>query len=895
LIVLLAAAELPAAEYVWWEGEAAAATNFPKRSAFSAANYPKTRHLLSGGDWLTSSGRRGKAALYARYCVQVPAAGAYALWCRKFWKHGPFRWRFGGGEWHTCARDVALADSASLATHVGANWVHLGEVTLAKGEATFELRLLAGEGENATACFDCFVLSRGVFVPNGKLKPGERSGKADEGFFAWEPAVDAFTGDAELDLRRLNERVAGEGGRLRADAKTGGFVLGGGEPVRFWAVNVGPNVVEQAHGSLDYLARKLAKLGVNMVRYHGAIFDRAADDPTRVNRKRLDGLHYLLAALKRQGIYTKLSFYFPLWFGVRPSYGIPGFEAGSGFEGKKAFAILYFDPRMQEIHLAWAKALLTTVNPYTKTPLADDPAVAIVEIVNEDSLFFWTFSKKNVPPAQWRALEERWSRWLARRHGSLAKAFAAWGGRRKGDAAGRAALLEAWFMTRQGIARSGVPKRRIADQVRFLAERQRAFYEKAVEHFRAHLGYEGLISCSNWQTADPVVLDALERYTYTAGGVIDRHGYFGGPHTGDGASYSVRVGHTFADRSALRHPDKLPIQVVQLEGRPHIISEIGWTPPNRYRVDATLLAAAYGRLQGWDGFFWFAVGSNYLNDRTMNKFPVATPVVAGTFPATALMFRRGDVTAARPVVREVLSLDDLYALEGSAAAAPQAFDALRQRDVPPGAQAAGPLGSIDPLAYYVGPVVRTFRGDPAASTQLNLAKYIDRDRKTVRSRTGELNWDYGRGVVTVSAPRCRAAAGFLGRHGPVKLGGVTIDCRNEYASVVVISLDDKPLAESARILVQAMTEDRPCGFRAEGGRITATGGPPMNVRRIVLTVTLPFPNPQSAVRNPQCVALDENGYRREVIRGTVQAPGELTFTAAPDAAYHIVRPSDRGP
>ena len=45
---------------------------------------------------------------------------------------------------------------------------------------------------------------------------------------------------------------------------------------------------------------------------------------------------------------------------------------------------------------------------------------------------------------------------------------------------------------------------------------------------------------------------------------------------------------------------------------------------------------------------------------------------------------------------------------------------------------------IDPLAYWVGPVREVYGSDPAKSTAVDLSKYIDRQRKTVRSITGEI-------------------------------------------------------------------------------------------------------------------------------------------------------------
>ncbi|MBC7288269.1 MAG: hypothetical protein H5T86_09545 [Armatimonadetes bacterium] len=865
--------------FVWWEGEEPERTNLPKRTWFSPQ--PNERDVLSGGDWLT---HEGKAAdeLFAVYRVRVPEAGEYNLWCRKFWKHGPFRWRFGEQPWQVCDRDVALADEAVLRTHVVANWVYLGTVKLPAGDTTFELRLLAKPGEDVAAGFDCFLLIRGPFMPNGKLKPGERWGRADPGYFPWEPQLDQFTEDCPIDLRRLNERVAGEHGFIK---RTGDrFLRGDGQPVRFWAVDIGPNNVDQDRPSIDYLARALAKRGVNMVRYHGPIFDPEAPDPATVSKKRLDNVLYLVAALKKQGIYTTLSFYFPLWFDVKPTYGIAGFE---NFENKKPFALIYFEPRLQEIYRSWLRTLLTTPSPYTGVPLAKDPAAAIVELVNEDSLFFWTLSKRNIPPVHWERLERMFAHWLAKKYGSVEAAYAAWGqaGKLGGDdpAGGRMELREAWFMTRDGLRAVNEAQRlRMHDQVQFFSELQRRFYEDTVRFIRDELGYGGLITCSNWKTADDVLLDPIERWTYTAGDVIDCHGYFGGPHEGDGASYSVRVGHRFQSRSALLSPENLPVQVAQLADYPQIISELGWTNPNFYRADCTLMAAAYGSLQGIDGIYFFAVGSNFLRDTTMSKFPVSCPLVAGSFFATALMYRRGDVPEAE-AVREVLRLSDLFGLKGSAAVGPMALDQLRAADVPADARLRGPVAALDPLAFYVGRVCRHFGDDPAQSQVANLPAFIDRAARIVKSAGGHAVLDFGRGLLTVNTPRAQAAAGFLGEAGEVKLGDVVIRCGNEYASVAVVSLDEQPLRTARRILIQAVTDEQPYGFRVRAdGVIASVGGSLLEVRQIDGTVTVPGGGPVHAV------ALDENGYPTDKKVEVRTEEGLATIALPRDSLYVLV-------
>jgi hypothetical protein len=873
-----------AADYVWVEGEKPEATNFPAKSWFDASTFPETAHLLSGGQWLSASGKRGKDELFARYVLDVPADGQWTLWTRKFWQHGPFRWRFDQAAWQTCGRDCALADSTFLRQHLGANWVNLGQVQLAKGRHTLELRLLADEGEETTACFDAFLLTRQPFMPRGKLKPDERSGQADEGYFAWEPAVDSFTGEALLDLRYLNEKTAGQSGFL--GRKGDGFVLGDGKPVRFWAVNVGPNNIGQDHATIDYLARKLAKLGVNMVRCHGAVFDESAADPAAVDKKRLDDVCYLVAALKREGIYTTLSFYFPVWFNAKPSYGLGDYEKQ---ESKVPFALLYFDPRMQHIHRAWAKALLTTKNPYTGLALGRDPAVGAVEIINEDSYFFWTFTARNLPAEKWAALERLFGQWLTAKYGSLDKALAAWGSAKHENdrpAEGGVGLFDAWHMTGDGSRQGGPDKtRRMGDQVQFLAESQRRFYADTAKFLKEECKLGGLVLCSNWITADANMLDAIERWTYTAGDVIDRHGYFDGKHEGDGASYSVRVGHAFAPRAAVTSPDDLPLQVNQVVGYPHIVSEIGWPNPNPYRADMTFLMSAYGSLQGVDGFYSFAVGSDLLADTGMEKFAVSCPVIAGTFPAAALQYRRGDVAEAPAVFHQDLALADLFAMKGSSGAAAQALDAFRQQDVP-GGQSKGRRGAatataFDPLTFYVGRVDRAFADKSRTVVDPRVAQLIDREKGVVRSVTGELAIDYRRGLAKVVTPRSCGAAGFLAKAGTVELGGVTVTSKNEFGQVWLIALDDKPLKESRRILLQAVTEERPYGFRVEGERITALGGWPLGIRRIDTAVTLAFPGADQF----KAVALDENGYARRDPVATEAQGGRLRVQLRPDAVH----------
>lgn len=886
LVAIAALAVLPgvglSAGFVWWEAERFAESNFPRESPFAASTFEPKRDLLSGGDWISIGSPRSGQVAFAKYTVSVPAGGRFQFWVRKFWKHGPFRWRFDQAEWRTCPFEVSLADDVPIRTHLGANWVHLGEVEVGSGDRLFEFELLAAEGEAQTAAFDCFLLIDGPFEPRGKLRPGERSGRAATGYFAWEPGIDPFSKSALLDLRALNESRAGQSGFVRRDRDR--LVLGNGRTVRFWGVNAGPGIAGLDHGSVEYLARRLAKTGVNLVRFHGPVY---TGDPAVPDAKRLDDIFFLVAALKKQGIYTKLSFYFPLWFDARAAK-FPGFETG---DNTRPFTLLMFDPALQALWKGWAKALLGTKNPYTGLTLAKDPAVAMVEIQNEDSFFFWTFTKSNVPEPYWKQLEARFGAWAAKKYGTPAKARAAWlEARETGDdpAAGRMAVYEIWHMTGDGVKGAGPGKRkRVADQARFLAELQRGFYADTIRWLRTTLGVKSLISPSNWTTADASVLDPLERWTYTAGDIIDRHGYFDDKHTGDGAAYSVRTGHEYANRSALREPEGLPFHVIQPEGFPVSVSEIGWTAPNRWRADYAPFTAACAALQGVDAVMTFALSSAFWESGT-EKWGLATPAIMGAFPAAALMYRRGDVKEAPDAVRQVVRLEDLFALKGAGGLSAQALDPIRLAQVPAGKAVSGAVSSLDPMAFYAGRVVRAFGANPAASTQVHLAPLVNRGTKTVRSLTGEVELDWAAGVLHLESPRARGAAGFLSRVRTVELPGVRIESENEYASVMVIALDAHPIEQSRRILIQCVTTEQRPGFKASNGAdgiIQDLGGPPVGMEKIRCTVSLTL-DPAGSAR---VVALDPHGEpRNDGVMVTGGGRDPLVIRLIEDAPYHVV-------
>jgi hypothetical protein len=694
----------------------------------------------------------------------------------------------------------------------------------------------------------------------------------------WNPPPDDFK-HSPIDLRFLNEKIAGGQGPVRV--RDGRFVLGNGQPVRFWGVNGPPH--ELKGDDLRRTARDLAKRGVNLVRVHGAVFDRATGT---LEAEAVDHLHEVTAAMKAEGIYVHLSIYFPLWMTPKP--GLPFLQ---GYDGQKhPFAALFFNRDFQAVYQGWWKSILTATPRNGGPPLARDPAVLGVEIINEDSCFFWTFSDANVPPEQRRIFQQQFGDWAKEKYGSLAQALEAWNNLKMDEddpAAGRLAFRPLYEMFTRRTKRD-------QDTAQFLMESQRAFYRRQTEHVRS-LGFQGLVTASNWTTANNDILGPLEKYSYTVGDFIDRHGYWGGLHRGDNAAWSIRDDHVFSHRSALRfdpaEPGKPreithPVFDPEYNGLPSMLSETTFTRPNRYRTEAPAFYAVYGALQGSDSIVHFAHDGHQWQVKPrffMQPWTLMSPTQTGQFPAAALLYRQGLIKEGEVMADIRLPLASVLALEGSPLVQSASLDELRKADVT-GQSAAAASNRIDPMIHLVGRTRVTIGETPGPSTLKDLAPFIDTAAQIVRSSTGEVTLDYGKGLLRLTADKAQGAIGNLKSGGTIRLPAADIESGHDLASILLVPLDDQPLATSARLLLQVMTEEKPTGFEAESNsdatfRIRSIGVDPWLFRSPRGTVTLKRPDADRL----SITALDLNGYPAG------EASAGPIIRLKPDTAYYLIQ------
>jgi|GEM_PF-130128 len=225
------------------------------------------------------------------------------------------------------------------------------------------------------------------------------------------------------------DKPAGKHGFVTVE--NGHFVTGDGRRIRFLGVNCAFAGCFPDHASAEKIARQLARFGINLVRFHHMDMQEAPAGiwrrgvfPRELDPGQLDRLDYFIYQLKEHGIYSNLNLHVSRT--MTPEEGYPEPERRPDFD--KGLSL--FDPGIMESQKAYAKALLTHRNPYTGNRYVDEPAIAMIEITNENGLILFTqWGAIDALPQRYRQeLDARWQQWLFRRYGTTQALAEAWGG-----------------------------------------------------------------------------------------------------------------------------------------------------------------------------------------------------------------------------------------------------------------------------------------------------------------------------------------------------------------------------------------------------------------------------------------------------------------------------------
>jgi len=616
----------------------------------------------------------------------------------------------------------------------------------------------------------------------------------------------ALRAHSPVDVSFLLDAPAGKHGFVRAQG--GHLVTGDGKRIRFWGVNITDwskgSVMVPSKEDAPLWAATLARFGVNCVRFQfldlptpRGLIDRKQDDTRALDLEAFDREDFFIAELEKRGIYIN----FNLLVG-RP------FKAGDGVqdyqkirEGAKGISL--YDPRIIELQKEYAKQLLAHSNPYTKLEYRNDPAVAMVEINNENAL--WVGSRGSTPYYD-HELSDLYNTWLK-------KNLSPEDLKRLRELAGVAGDDSVPLLQNRTQIETA-PKERFYAESRFFLDTQRGYWEDMRDHLTKTLGVKSLIMT----TAD--------------------HG-----HTSSGyplllatSSFDTNDGHTYWQHdweNKIKAPmvnDPFNSTVVELSrtavaGKPYTVSEVNNPFPNDWASEGIPILAAYGNFQDWDAIIWYTFEPKaspdwkpYIGDAfDLSLDPVKMPQLAGG----ALMFLRADVSPAHSTVLRSYTRDQIF---NSALLLP----ATDRPYFTPGFPLAVPLEHESRIQSLDGEPVPSFAAPKVTNP--------------IVSDTDQLAWYNSSamtGLVTVDTPRAQALIGFVKANGK-SVSNLSAEVQNRFCTIAITSLESKPISRTSRLLLTlgSRVENEGMQWNPRRSNLSEWGGSPTLIEPVVGRITL---------------------------------------------------------
>lgn len=469
----------------------------------------------------------------------------------------------------------------------------------------------------------------------------------------------------DLSAAPWRHAPAGRFGALQVDPANGHFVFEGDPdrtPRRFFGTNLSYSANFLEGDGPERLARRFAAMGYNTVRLHhldemGAwmqprLIAGYKDGAVQLNPDALDLLDRMFAAMKKEGLYVTIDLLVN-WRGpvsaVWPEAANP-----NGFFDLRHIALV--NDRAFDLWAAFAKALLTHVNPHTGLTWAEDPALAWICLSNEGNVgnqLDYIRGHKLIGSEFRRA----WNAWLVERLAVDPDAVTRMG--YTGDPANNeipfAEGVNVYWVDNDRAAR------RFALLREFLVDIEKRGYAKMRDAVRA-LSSRALLTNSNGWIFDP--LSPVQRGDYD---FVDSHAYADAPsHQSSPRRYANPEPASSGVIPAFEYA------WLRVPGRPFTLTELNQGNPSRYRAALGISTYAFAAMQDWDGIWRFA----YAHDRNGDR--LFKPAIAGMHPldiqsdpiqlhaerAGLFLFARGDVPILQPALLARGTRADFAAVAG---------------------------------------------------------------------------------------------------------------------------------------------------------------------------------------------------------------------------------------
>ena len=658
------------------------------------------------------------------------------------------------------------------------------------------------------------------------------------------PNYDDYIGSA-LDVSYLLDADINSNGYITTEGEH--FVNQKGERVNFWGINVsGQSFFGTSKEEINKLVDVIAAMGYNLVRlidwdagfYAPNIFG-ATGGSSALNAQSVDEFNYFWSCLKRKGIYLDMVMLGGRYGSTLSSLGTFTEEEMNDISSGLKFET-YIDERLVNETKRVVKELFKTTNTYTGTALADDPALALVEVANENNLtnIYGVYTSSTtyefVSSSYKATFQSKFNSWLLELYGSNDALKEAWKDKTGSGLDGlsrRENCEEGTVLIPQSYLNNDYSRQRINDTFRFLYELQQDYYN---EMYQWAKGNDGLgLRVGLCGTTNLPIGDLNDLYVNAAYDYIARHYYKSHPTTGtefgvDTATSSV--GSMVEDMSGNIYGDAAKGDLI---GSPYIVNEANEAEPNTHTAEYNIMTSAIFSLQEWSACS-FNLSTSPLSDgnRTnmiTNAFQfVDHPNRMGTSSAAALLYYAQAIMKNQQTYHNGINVDT-------------AMDPTSQNhSMTSGTYIIANVGNYfykedenGNMTYINGDENTIKRNNPALLEKL--------EHYYVTSEDGSILWSQDGKRFLVNTNAVQGAVGYYNDR-TVELSDFKMDIDNDYSVVTLAGLGKKGamIEDSDRLLLTAAGQCRNTGYElsADGTTIKDLGEGPVKVEQITGTVTI---------------------------------------------------------
>ncbi len=613
---------------------------------------------------------------------------------------------------------------------------------------------------------------------------------------------------------------------LMAPAGREGFVFAGtdghfyfenGRRAIFWGVNIAKDAVFVPHAVIDVTADRLARAGLNLVRFHhldgpeGLLPPERAGLKPRIDAEKLDCLDYWINALKQRGIYVYLDL-----LSYRTFYEDEGVAQGERLgRGAKPYAV--FAERLIELQLQYARELLCEhTNPYTDLQYCNDPTICMVELCDENGLFIAQKRWGELLQPYRQELVRKWNFWLRQYFSNTAALRRAWSAGRGGQTVlSPAESVEEGTVILPGVSDDYPPSPgRRADVRRFITGVHRDYFATMREHLRDFGVKVPLLAVTD--TTDPADVFAVAAEL----DAIGCNYYFDHPMFRSN-DWQLPAFVSMANPLNNHTPDALLRRACgpRVFGKPLVIREVNICWPNPYRATGLLQAAGYGALNDIDALILFTYDTR-AGDGGLGYFDIARdPTRWGIAPLAGRIFVQRLIGPARHRVAVAFGSQDVYRvrddmLEDSVYELGawcmlgnlMALPALPRKpdlalDVSEGASAGATYFSLGQDTPLPALSPQSWQGQPQ-NVQLDRVLGELAGGKEVGPSAGVIDCRQKRGLLRLHGVNLEALAGQLAKNSPSAVGALELGGGPETGAVIWYGLDGLGPGQSKRWLLK---------------------------------------------------------------------------------------------